>query len=488
MARPFMTHHPVHSGLDGTYRFNLYLRRVTALPASSPKPLPAVGTRVRGYAVRSVAASDAVEARAADGTDVILAFGDGAALSREADALRAVAKRLIVPEVVAIEHDDAWGSFAVLRDRRQFSEPSTVHPVRVQSTLRALLDVARALEAAGFRWSPNAEDLDIDGEGLTVRRLRGAARLENGERLDARTIVERVGVALVEKNVSIPFELLRVILPRRAEVDRDIDVVEADIARAAQELSADEEDPAIGAVTDVGLMREQNEDAVQMRRADDVVFAVVCDGVSASRDAHIAADIAARTAVRYLRDHAKESPIETMDEAIRAAHSAICDAHVRRGNEPLGTTLVAARVRGRRITIGWVGDSRAYFIAEDEAVLLTHDHSWLNEALAAGTSPEEAVRSPFAHALTRCLGPLEGGDAWHAEPEVIDLEVTKSGYVVLCTDGLWNYVPSPDEVAAIVRPSFGSATAIARNLTAMALACGGQDNVTVGVVKVGDGA
>jgi PPM family protein phosphatase len=457
---------------------------VTALPASSPQPLPSVGTRVRGYAVSNVAASDAVEARAADGRDVILAFGDGVALSREADAIRAVAKKLILPEVVAIEHDDQWGSFLVLRDRRQFTEPPTMHPVRVHSTLRALLNVARALETAGFSWSPNAEDLEIEGEGLTVRRLRGAIRLKKGERLDARTIVERVGTALVERNITIPFELLRAILPRRAENERTIDAVETDINRAAQELSAEEEDPTLAAITDVGLMREQNEDAVQLRQIGDVALAVVCDGVSASRDAHIAAEIASRTAVRHLRDHAAESPIETMDEAIRAAHAAICDAHVRRGNEPLGTTAVAVRVRGARVTVGWVGDSRAYFIAENEAVLLTHDHSWLNEALAAGTSAEEAVRSPFAHALTRCLGPLEGGDAWHAEPEVIDLEVTTTGYVVLCTDGLWNYVPSADEIAELVRPAFGSASTMARNLTAYALACGGQDNVTVAVVRV----
>ena len=451
---------------------------------SSRQPLPAVGSRVRGYALSGAIGDDAMEARADDTRDVILAFGDAVALAREADALRAVAARLIVPEVIGVEHDDTWGSFLVLRDRRQLGEPPTMHPVRVHTTLRAALDVARALEGCGFAWSPNADDLEIEGEGLSVRRVRGAVRLQADERLDARSVIERIGTALVERNVAIPFELLRVILPRRVELERTIEAVEADIARAAQELSTRKDDRSLAAISDVGLLREKNEDTVELARVGDVVIAVVCDGVSASRDAHIAAEIAARTASTALQESGERSPVETMDEAIRAAHIAICEAHSRRGNEPLGTTLVAARVHDRRITVGWVGDSRAYFIGREEAVLLTRDHSWLNEALAAGTPPEEAVRSPFAHALTRCLGPLEGGDAWHAEPEVIDVEVTAPGYVILCSDGLWNYAPSADEIAELVRPEFGSAGAMARLHTAVALARGGQDNVTVAVVEV----
>lgn len=439
---------------------------------------------MRGYAVSGAMGSDSREARAADGRDVILAFGEPVALAREGDALRAVATRLIVPEVVALEHDDDWGSFLVLCDRRPLGDPPTMHPVRVHTTLRAVLDVARALEAAGFAWSPEAEDLDIEGEGLAVRRVRGAVRLRAGERLDARTVIERIGVALVDRNVAIPFELLRVMLPRRAELERTIEVVEADILRGVQEIATSNDDPSLAGVTDVGLLRSANEDTVLLAQVGKVAIAVVCDGVSASRDAHIAADIASRTALSILRENTEASPAETMDEAIRAAHVGICEAHARRGNEPLGTTLVAARVEGHRITVGWVGDSRAYFIGREEAVQLTHDHSWLNEAMAAGTSAEEAHRSPFAHALTRCLGPLEGGDAWHAEPEVVEVEVTAPGYVILCSDGLWNYAPSADEIAELVRPEFGRAGAMARLLTAIALARGGQDNITVAVVEV----
>jgi serine/threonine protein phosphatase PrpC len=149
------------------------------------------------------------------------------------------------------------------------------------------------------------------------------------------------------------------------------------------------------------------------------------------------------------------------------------------------TTAVAATIVGGRITIGWVGDSRAYWIGDEAPVLLTHDHSWLEEALAAGVATwEEAVRSPFAHALTRCLGPLEGGDESHAEPEVVEVTIRGHGYLVLCTDGMWNYAPSPEEIAALVRIGGPDARAIARALVATALSRGGQDNVTVAVIEV----
>jgi serine/threonine protein phosphatase PrpC len=261
--------------------------------------------------------------------------------------------------------------------------------------------------------------------------------------------------------------------------------MEAELSAAAEVLVAQKDDATLAYCSDVGLLREQNEDAAKVARTEELLLAVVCDGVSASRDALLAAEIASQTATSVLLDKRDEPPAQTMDDALRVAHDAICDAHQRRGGEPLGTTIVAACLRGRHLTVGWVGDSRAYFIGEGAAALLTHDHSWLNEALAAGASPEEAMRSPFAHALTRCLGPLEGGDAWHAQPEVLETDLASAGYVILCTDGLWNYASTADEVAEIVRDVLANgATAIARTLTAAALARGGQDNVTVAVIKV----
>jgi serine/threonine protein phosphatase PrpC len=439
---------------------------------------------------------DAVEASAPDGNLVILVFGEAFALEREAHALRTVGARIVVPEVVGIEHDDAHGAFLVLRDPGRHSALFAIRPqqeqelesedvARVHGALRAVLEIARAMEKSGFAWSPEPEDLALDGVGVSVQRLRGATRLGPRERLDARSVFEAFGTALVPTVPGLPLGLLRLLLRRNVDGLRTIEAMESEIAAAAEVLVAREDDAALAFCSDVGLLREHNEDTARVTIAGDVAIAVVCDGVSASRDAHLAADIASRTATSVLVDKRDESAVETMDDALRAAHEAICDAHQRRGGDPLGTTIVAARVQGRRVTIGWVGDSRAYFIAPDDARLLTHDHSWLNEALAAGAAPDEAVRSPFAHALTRCLGPLEGGDAWHAEPEVVDVQLDRPGYVILCSDGLWNYASSAEEVAELATPCLSNgAGAIARALTAAALARGGQDNITVAVIKV----
>jgi len=457
---------------------------VPARPAVRQK-VPGVGATVRSYSVTAPRGVDSVEARAGDGIPVILVFGESFALEREAHALRTVGARIVVPEVASVEQDDTYGTFLVLRDPGRHSALMSIDVPRVHSALRALLEVARAMEKAGFAWAPESEDLSLDGVGVTVRRLRGASRLAARERLDARSVFEALGDAVVPNVPGLPLGFLRLLLRRNIEGPRTVEAMETELATAAEVLVAQKEDPSLAACSDVGLLREQNEDAYRITRAGDVAIAVVCDGVSASRDAQLAAEIASRTATTILVEKVAAAPRDTMEDALRSAHDAICDAHQARGGDPLGTTIVAARLDGRRVTIGWVGDSRTYFVSEADALLLTHDHSWLNEALAAGAAPDEAVRSPFAHALTRCLGPLEGGDAWHAEPEVIEVQLEGPGYLILCSDGLWNYASTADEIAELARECLANgAGAIARTLTAAALARGGQDNVTVAVIKV----
>jgi len=149
--------------------------------------------------------------------------------------------------------------------------------------------------------------------------------------------------------------------------------------------------------------------------------------------------------------------------------------------------VVAAFVHRRRLTVGWLGDSRAYWVTEaGDAELCTADHSWLNEALARGSVPvDEAMESPFAHALTKCLGPLEANiGSGGVDPEVRSRPLAGPGHLVLCTDGLWNYFPSPEQVAELVRARGGGASAIARFLVCRALAEGGGDNVSVVVHRV----
>jgi len=174
-----------------------------------------------------------------------------------------------------------------------------------------------------------------------------------------------------------------------------------------------------------------------------------------------------------------------VDRAIRAAHRAVCSQRYDRRGEPPGTTIVCAFVRGARLVVGWVGDSRAYWITKDGAALLTRDHSWVHDVVARRVMSEtDALRHPLAHALTRCLGPLEAAaPVRDVEPEVIACPLRAAGHVVLCTDGLWTYYRDPASLGRLVAAAGEGASAarIARHLVNSALVRGGADNVSVAI-------
>jgi len=268
-------------------------------------------------------------------------------------------------------------------------------------------------------------------------------------------------------------------------------------------------------ISDRGHARPRNEDAVAVGRvgsgaADEPerVAAAVCDGVSSTRSSELAARAAADTALLVLlrgpgprpfrpsrlatRNVAPEAtPVEEAsgERGIRsavAAAAAAAAALVPRGTpQPPSCTLVCAvhDVPGGVLTVGWVGDSRAYWLAEpgaaEPARLLSADHT--AEAAAAAGTLDPAVAAIRPDAITRWLG--ADGDA---EPEVVALTPGGPGALLLCTDGLWKYLPDAAALAAVALPalSLGGAPAAAAALTAAALAAGGADNVTVAVLPV----
>ncbi|HVW85078.1 MAG TPA: hypothetical protein VHB50_10380, partial [Bryobacteraceae bacterium] len=132
-----------------------------------------------------------------------------------------------------------------------------------------------------------------------------------------------------------------------------------------------------------------------------------------------------------------------------------------------------------RIRIAWLGDSRAYWIGPDDAKQLTHDHSWVHEVVAAGElTAEEANDSKNAHAITRWLGADAPEDA---SPSIAEFEAPGPGFLLLCTDGLWNYAPGTEALADLARSSGSDAIAIARTLVSFANRSGGHDNITAAV-------
>jgi serine/threonine protein phosphatase PrpC len=251
------------------------------------------------------------------------------------------------------------------------------------------------------------------------------------------------------------------------------------------------ESPTLAGVTDRGQHKVRNEDAFLLATVPTgevlATVVVVCDGVSSSTDADHAASHAAEAARAALEEAltAGVSDLaEAMTEAIRRAHAAVCAQAPAAldGLDPSGTTIVAAAVARGVVTLGWIGDSRAYWVAPTGAGRLTRDHSWAEEVVAQGLlSAEEAAHSPQAHALTHCIGPLEEvAEGKQVEPALLTFAPPGECWLVLCTDGLWNYAPEPADVARLLAEAGPAADALGRaqHLVDYALARGGHDNVT----------
>ena len=245
--------------------------------------------------------------------------------------------------------------------------------------------------------------------------------------------------------------------------------------------------PRLVGVSDRGRRHHRNEDFFALATDGDADALIVCDGVSSSQNADQASEAAANAAGAALRKAlaSSDSASIALTGAVRAAQKAVTELPWTSAvsSEPPETTIVAALRRGRRLAVAWIGDSRAYLVTANNVGQLTRDHSWVNEVIAAGKMTlAEAMRAPQAHSLTRTLG---GPDASLEErPEMVILDLPEAGWLVLCSDGLWNYITVPEQLAEIVRASSpGHDTlAIAQRLVRFACDRGGHDNITAAVL------
>lgn len=485
--------------------------------AVSSRPTPAslaTGTPLAGGRVASSRSADEVLVALPSGVKVLVALGESSAMEREADALERLAGRAPFPRVHECGVDDALGSFLALAMPPADARPLDAAGGRLDldtavAVLGRVLDAAQLVERLGLAWEPQRDDVHVrPGGDIVLSRLRVPRKLGPKERLDARAVMEAVGGAFVPlPALDGPSRAFRLVLPHVSipgDAGSSVEEVRGELAAIAGEILVPSGDGSrIAGVCDPGLRRPHNEDAFAsahgVTHGEPWTVLVVCDGVSSSTHAEQASAVAAKTACDALAHFAKvgdvahEAGATAVAAAIRAAHVAVCAQGIDVGEgDPPGTTIVAGLLWRRRFTVGWVGDSRAYWISDQGSELLTHDHSWANEAIARGEVSEvEAALSPLAHALTRCLGPLEVIDPDAPEgtrpriqevvPDVRARDLPGPGWLVLCSDGFWNYFSPAHEVAALVRGAGPDAVPgrVARRLVNQALLRGGQDNTTV---------
>jgi protein phosphatase len=240
-----------------------------------------------------------------------------------------------------------------------------------------------------------------------------------------------------------------------------------------------------GAATDVGRVREVNEDSWL---ATPTVFAVA-DGMGG----HEGGDVASRIAVDALarlaeRGYDPRRGPEAVTEALAEAQGRIleyADEQAGRGVAPrrrAGTTVVAALLveddAGPAWLVANLGDSRAYRFTDGVLVQVSTDHSLVQELVDTDRiTPAEAATHPERHVITRALGESTG-----VEPDFFVLGLAEAERLLLCSDGVSGML-GDEEIAAVLDDAADPRDAADR-LVAAAVAAGGEDNATAVVVDV----
>jgi serine/threonine protein phosphatase PrpC len=249
-------------------------------------------------------------------------------------------------------------------------------------------------------------------------------------------------------------------------------------------------------VSDRGLRHQRNEDAFHIAvvptEAGQVAVAIVSDGVSSAPRPDEASLTAVRTGMRLLAEG-----VQRGDDPAAASHTAVMAA-ARALTELAGAdgapaaTYVSAVVTKDLITICWLGDSRAYWLAANPQARggpndtidisagskrITRDDSLAEEIVAAGlASMDEAMASPQAHVITRWLG----ADLPDPQAHVERFTPPGPGVLLICSDGLWNYRPEAAELADMAMPAaLTRPLDAAADLVKFAVDSGGLDNITV---------
>ena len=249
---------------------------------------------------------------------------------------------------------------------------------------------------------------------------------------------------------------------------------------------------AVAARTDIGLVRQVNEDCYKIDNENNLF--IVCDGMGghqagevASKEActvinycfsDIAEEVSADDALRVSSEFPPGG--ELLVRSIRIANRSIyIRSRSRSDLTGMGTTVVAAVLEDDLINIAHVGDSRAYRIEDDRLVQLTTDHSWVSELQKSGQyTEEEASQAINRNIITRALGVRE-----RVETDYRADRLKAGDKYLLCTDGLCGYA-SDGEILAVVKPCGHDIDKMVDNLIRLANDRGGQDNVTVMILRI----
>jgi protein phosphatase len=236
--------------------------------------------------------------------------------------------------------------------------------------------------------------------------------------------------------------------------------------------------------TDVGCVRESNEDSVSIRHdhnagSGDRALIVVADGMGG----HNAGEVASATAVKIVEaayPTMNQHPAESLKRALEEANAAIHrQASERPSMSGMGTTCTALLLQGEHAYAAHVGDSRLYLIRNGSIYLMTEDHSAVMELVKAGhIMLEEGRHHPDKNVVTRSLG---GREQVEVSTWPQPLRVMSNDRFLVCSDGLYDQVEDHEMCETVRSQSTGDAC---QQLTNLARERGGPDNITIAIVAV----
>lgn len=242
----------------------------------------------------------------------------------------------------------------------------------------------------------------------------------------------------------------------------------------------------VGAGAHQGKVREENQDRISRFRSSWGEIFVVADGVGGYRGGAQAAEMVVNGLEAHLRGIPADTPAgQALQEAARRTSAEIL-RRAQSGDPAtanMGATGVLALVSGRQVRVGHAGDCRAYLLRGDELIRLTRDHTRIQQMLDRNLLSEEEARDhPDASIVTRAFGKEADLALEVSEP----VELKGGDLLLLASDGLCGYVED-----AAIRDALlggGDAQVIADRLIDLALAAGGEDNVSVQVIALPAGA
>lgn len=236
----------------------------------------------------------------------------------------------------------------------------------------------------------------------------------------------------------------------------------------------------IWGVTHRGAVRQQNQDSFASQRLEDGrIIALVCDGMGGARAGNVASTMAVDLFMRrFLEQDGESNDQERMQISAAMANQEVFQ---RAATDPdcagMGTTLVAALAGPGEAVILNEGDSRAYHVNQEGIVLVTRDHSLVEDMVERGELTREQARThPHKNLITRALG---------AEPVLLAdcfrQSMAPGDYLLLCSDGLSNVVTEQEMLYEVIHG--GEAGTCCQRLLDIALHRGAPDNVTAVLIQ-----